>query len=165
MPKISQIDTFIIDFDGVLTDNSVYVCEDGNESVRCSRGDGLAIQVLKKLNKEIFILSTEENKVVSLRAKKLRVDVIQGVANKHLTLTNFASQKKINLKKTLYIGNDLNDYHAMNLCSLKICPSDSHQKIKDISDFVLKSGGGQQVLREVLEDIFKIDILGILYQT
>ena len=84
--SIDRIDAFIFDFDGVLTNNLVYVDESGKESVRCSRSDGLAFDVLRKLRKPTFIVSSEKNQVVAMRAKKLGISVLQGTMNKVETL-------------------------------------------------------------------------------
>jgi 3-deoxy-D-manno-octulosonate 8-phosphate phosphatase (KDO 8-P phosphatase) len=69
--KLDDLDALIFDFDGVLTDNRVQLDQDGNESVSCNRSDGLAFIVLEKIKKPTFIISTEKNKVVYTRAKKL----------------------------------------------------------------------------------------------
>ena len=66
-----DIDAFIFDFDGVLTNNMVIVDQYGKESVSCSRADGLAFDVLHKLKKSVYILSTEKNPVVTARADKI----------------------------------------------------------------------------------------------
>jgi 3-deoxy-D-manno-octulosonate 8-phosphate phosphatase (KDO 8-P phosphatase) len=161
---LSDIDAFIFDFDGVLTNNLVYINEDGKESVVCSRADGLAFDALSKLNKPTFILSTEKNQVVSERAKKINVPVIQGVNDKVEALNNIAKQKKFDFKKIFYIGNDLNDYRVMQLCGYTACPSDSHDRIKQISSVVLKANGGKGIVRELMEDTLGIDLIQILYK-
>ena len=159
MNKIKDIQTLIFDFDGVLTDNRVYVDQNGKELVQCSRADGLAFDVFKKLDYTLFILSTEKNPVVTARAQKLSIPVIQGTDRKKDILLKMHEQKKIDLAKTMYVGNDLNDYKAMKICSIKCCPSDSHPKIIEISDIVLKSNGGKGVVREIIEQVLQIDIL------
>jgi len=63
----------------------------------------------------------------------------------------------------LYVGNDLNDYKAMQLCGYSACPSDSHKKIKSISSIVLNNKGGYGVVRELLEEVFKLDFIKILF--
>ena len=73
---MNQIKLFVTDFDGVMTDNTVYVDENGKESVRVHRGDGYAISLLKKEEKKQLILSTETNSVVTHRAKKLNIPVL-----------------------------------------------------------------------------------------
>tara|TARA_B100000767_G_C19732885_1_gene522573 strand:- start:743 stop:1240 length:498 start_codon:yes stop_codon:yes gene_type:complete len=160
---INEVDVIIFDFDGVLTDNFVYLNDSGEEWVKCSRSDGLAFDVLRKLSKSVFILSTEKNKVVSERARKLKVEVIQSIDNKLEAINFIMKQSNSSLDRTLYIGNDLNDYNIMKLCGYTACPSDSHVLIKDISKFVLNSRGGDGVAREIIEDVFGLNLLKILY--
>lgn len=141
----------LVDFDGVLTDNYVYLNEEGQESVRCSRSDGLAFSVLKKLKYEIYIYSTEKNQVVTARAKKLKIDVFQGIENKKEFLQKLVADNRWNLNNILYIGNDLNDKAAMELCGYSACPIDSDDEIKKIATHILSEKGGKGVMRGVLK--------------
>jgi 3-deoxy-D-manno-octulosonate 8-phosphate phosphatase (KDO 8-P phosphatase) len=161
---LNNIDAFIFDFDGVLTNNLVYLDQNGKESVNCSRADGLAFDVLRKLDKPAFILSTENNPVVTMRAKKLKVPVVQGVADKVEAIKKLVNRNNYNLKNILYVGNDLNDYLVMQLCGYTVCPADSHSKIKSISSIILSANGGDGVVRELLEDVLSLDFIKILYQ-
>ena len=160
--SIDKIDAFVFDFDGVMTNNLVYVDQDGRESVSCSRADGLAFDVLRKLNKPAFILSTEKNPVVSMRASKLGILAIQDVPDKVEAIKELANNNSYNLKNILFVGNDLNDYYVMKLCGCSVCPSDSHSKIKELSDITLKTKGGKGVVRDLLENVFSIDFIKIL---
>jgi N-acylneuraminate cytidylyltransferase len=162
--KIDDIDLFIFDFDGVLTDDSVYLNQNGVEHVKCSRSDGLAFDVLRILEKPVYILSTEKNAVVSARSEKLQVPVICGVRNKEHSLKNLANKNGYNLSKILYVGNDINDFHAMSICGYSACPVDSHKTIKKYADIVLSTRGGMGVIRELLEDVFSLDFIDILYK-
>ena len=162
---LDNIDAFVFDFDGVLTNNFVYMDQNGIESVACSRADGLAFDLLRRVNKPSFILSTEKNRVVEARAKKLKIPVIQGVSDKVEAIKKLVVENHYNLKKILYVGNDLNDYAVMQLCGYSACPADSHPKIKSISDIVLNSTGGNGVVRELLEEVLNIDFIKTLYQT
>jgi YrbI family 3-deoxy-D-manno-octulosonate 8-phosphate phosphatase len=161
--SINNIDAFIFDFDGVLTNNLVYLDQHGTESVSCSRADGLAFEVLRKLNIPTYILSTEVNPVVKARAKKLKIPVLQGLSNKALSLKSLAKEKNYIMDRILYIGNDLNDYYAIKACGFSVCPADSHQVIKDNVDIVLKTSGGMGVARELLEEVLSIDFIKILF--
>ncbi len=161
--SILKFDNFIFDFDGVLTDNMVYTDQNGLESVKCSRSDGLAFQALLKLKKNVFILSTETNEVVSFRGKKLKIPVVKGVKNKVKQLDLMASKNEINLSKTIYIGNDINDFYAMKKCKFSACPADSHMEVKEISNYICQKKGGEGVAREILEDLFKLNLIKILY--
>ena len=161
--SLKDIDVFIFDFDGVLTNNLVHLDSQGNEWVSCSRADGLAFDALRKLNQTVYILSTEKNQVVTARANKLQIPVIQGVTDKSESIRELADKENFNLDKVLYIGNDLNDYYAMKLCGFTVCPSDSHRKIASVSNVILKTAGGNGVVRELLEEVLGLNLLKILY--
>ena len=163
MLDIKKIELIVFDFDGVLTNDKVLVDQNGIESVVCSRSDGLGFDVLKILEKSTYIISTELNMVVSKRAEKLGIPVLQGVQNKKDIVKKLSKEKKINFSNILFVGNDLNDYHAMKFCGYSVCPSDSHPVIKDLASYVLKTKGGDGVVRELLEEVFKLNILKILY--
>ncbi len=160
---LDDIDALVFDFDGVLTNNLVYLNQEGVESVACSRADGLAFDVLRKLNKPAFILSTEKSFVVTMRAKKLKIPAIQGVANKVAAIKELARENKFDLKNILYVGNDLNDYLVMQVCGYTACPIDSHPRIKEISENILIAKGGNGVVRELLEQVLNLDFIKILY--
>jgi 3-deoxy-D-manno-octulosonate 8-phosphate phosphatase (KDO 8-P phosphatase) len=164
MMTLDDIDALVFDFDGVLTNNLVQIDENGKENVSCSRADGLAFDVLRKLNKPAYILSTEKNLVVKARANKLKISAIQGVADKVKAIKKLAVDNNYNLKNILYVGNDLNDYLVMQLCGYSVCPADSHPKIKHITDICLNTNGGNGVVRELLEEVLNIDFIKILYQ-
>ena len=161
--SLEKIDAFVFDFDGVLTNNLVHLDQSGRELVSCSRADGLAFDVLHKINKPVYILSTEKNKVVEARAKKLKTPVFQGISNKVIILQELVESNAFDIDNVFYVGNDLNDFNAMKICGYAACPIDSHPKIKEISDYVLNVRGGEGVIRELVENIFKIDIMRVLY--
>ncbi len=160
---MNNIDAFVFDFDGVLTNNLVHLNQDGNEWVSCSRADGLAFDVLHELGKPSYILSTEKNPVVTARANKLKITALQGIQNKAEGIKELVDREGFNLQNILYVGNDLNDYKAMQLCGYTACPSDSHEMIKSIATIVLKTEGGNGVVRELLEDVLQIDFIQILF--
>ena len=161
--NINNIDAFVFDFDGVLTNNLVYLNQEGVESVVCSRADGLAFDVLRKLKKPTFILSTEKNSVVTMRAKKLKIQALQGIKNKADALSSLSESKGYDLGRILYVGNDLNDFNVMKICGYTACPMDSHIKIKELSNIVLNTRGGEGVVRELLEEVLNLDFIKILY--
>jgi len=162
---LDDIDVFVFDFDGVLTNNLVQIDQNGIESVNCSRADGLAFDVLRKLGKPVYILSTERSPVVRARAEKLKIPVMQGVPDKVEAIKKITNECHYNLSNVLYVGNDLNDYLVMQLCGYNACPADSHPKIKKISDICLNTNGGNGVVRELLEEVLSLDFIKILYQS
>lgn len=149
---------FFYDFDGVMTDNMVYVDEKGKEFVRVNRGDGLAVAEIQKLGIGQAIISTERNPVVSERAKKLGIPCLQGIADKKTALTDYCEVENLSISSVAFVGNDINDSKVMQIASLSICPSDAHSSIQEISDFVLKTKGGSGVIREILDLILENQI-------
>ena len=160
---ISKVKLFALDFDGVLTNNKVFLNENGEEFVSCSRGDGLAFEALRQLNIQTIILSTEKNRVVSARAHKLQIESFQGLANKQDKLQEIINEKQLKKDEIVFIGNDINDINAMLICDITFCPSDSHKLVKDLAKVILESKGGCDIMREVLEKHFKIDLYKFLY--
>ena len=107
----------------------------------------------------MIVLSTEKNKVVKYRAKKLNLECHNGISNKEFFLKRYIKKKGISFSNCLYVGNDLNDYDAMKCCKYKVCPSDSHNEIIKISNYLINVKGGDGVIRELLEKTFKINLL------
>jgi len=149
MNKLQEIKLIVYDFDGVMTDNRVFIDENGKESVAVNRSDGLAVSLIKNMNIQQVIISTEKNPIVSFRAKKLNIDVYYGINNKALVLKKYCKEKKISLESVIYIGNDLNDLEVMKIVGLPIAPFDAYAEIKEISKHILKTKGGFGVVREL----------------
>jgi len=87
------IELIAFDFDGIFTNNQVLLLEDGTEGVFVNRSDGLAINQLRKSNYKMVIISTEKNKVVDIRAKKLNIPVFSGIDDKAKALSLFCYKK------------------------------------------------------------------------
>ena len=163
--NIDSIKIFVLDFDGVLTDNTVYVSsEAGTEFVKCSRADGLGFDAVRKIDVKTIILSSETNRVVQNRADKLKIQAYTASENKVDSLIEILQQFSLDFDDVFYVGNDLNDLDVIMKCKYSACPSDSHRLIKEKVTYVLESRGGEGVFREILEEIFKLDIHSILYK-
>tara|TARA_B100000315_G_C14529233_1_gene565330 strand:- start:168 stop:626 length:459 start_codon:yes stop_codon:yes gene_type:complete len=149
------IKLLVYDFDGVMTDNKVYIDQNGNEMVQVNRADGLSVNEIKKLGIEQIIISTEKNPVVSVRASKLEIPSIQGIDNKKDCLMDYCRKNDIDLSQVAFVGNDINDKKVMEIAGITFCPADAHETIKAFSDHVLRTNGGQGVVRELLDIIGK----------
>jgi YrbI family 3-deoxy-D-manno-octulosonate 8-phosphate phosphatase len=141
----------VFDFDGVFTDNKVYVLENGQEMVCCSREDSLGLAFLREYKIPMMILTTEKNQVVSARAKKLALNVHQGCLNKLDFLVNFVKSNNIPKESVIYVGNDVNDLEAMRYVGYPVCPADSREEIKTICLHVLSKNGGNGAIRELCD--------------
>lgn len=150
-PRLSDIALIVFDFDGVMTDNRVYVFEDGREAVACSRADGLGCDMLRAAGTRMFILSTETNAVVASRARKLKLPVEQGLADKAAALAALIEREGVDPGRVVYVGNDVNDEAAMKRVGWPIAPADAHPAILAIARHVTIARGGQGVVRELAD--------------
>jgi YrbI family 3-deoxy-D-manno-octulosonate 8-phosphate phosphatase len=148
--NLSNVKLFVYDFDGVMTNNTFVLDEEGHEQVSLNRSDGLAVAEIKKRGYKQIILSTEDSKIISHRAKKLGIDCYIGINDKLEKLREFLKLEELDFSEIAYVGNDINDYEAMCLAAFKICPSDAQISIKKISNLVLDKEGGRGVIREIL---------------
>ena len=155
---LSEIELIFFDFDGVFTDNTVSITQDNVESVKCWRGDGIGIERLVKSGVKIHILSSETNPVVTLRAKKLGIDCSQGLENKAHALLNICNKYSIDPKKTMFVGNDINDISAFQEVGIAVGVADAHEEIFPHIDFKTKKNGGMGAVREICDIIFNAKI-------
>jgi len=151
---IRKIRLIGFDFDGVFTDNMVYVSEDGSEAVRCSRGDGIGLQKLKHLGIEAVIISTESNPVVSARARKLQIRCVQDCADKHKALERIAEEIGVSLAEVAFVGNDINDLPCLTCVALPIVVQDAHPDVIPPALYQTKNPGGYGAVREIC-DLFE----------
>ncbi|MHA4733487.1 acylneuraminate cytidylyltransferase [Ensifer adhaerens] len=158
-PK-NKIKALITDFDGVHTDDSVIVNQDGSEAVRCSRSDGMGIEILRNRGLKMLILSREQNPVVKARAAKLQMDVLHHIRDKLPALDAWRCEHHLDWAEIAYIGNDINDLDCMKVCGMSFAPSDAHPEAKAISTMVLQRSGGNGALRELSEYLISNDLIG-----
>jgi len=145
-PKISLV---VMDFDGVLTDNMVYVDENGIEKVATSRGDSMGIRLVRESTPiEFMVISTEVNPVVTTRCDKLKLEVFQGIKDKPGVLRNIMQQKGIPAEEIVFIGNDVNDLGCLELAGYAVVPADAEPKVIRSADLVLNRKGGRGAVRE-----------------
>ena len=141
----------IFDFDGVFTDNRVYVSETGHEMVSCSRSDGIGLQALKKAGIPAMVLSSETNRVVQERCKKLNIECQNACQNKLSFLKNLVKQKKVNFSNLLYVGNDVNDADCLKTVGFPVVVKDSHPDVISLGKYITKNKGGYGAVREICD--------------
>lgn len=149
-PDFSEIDLVVFDFDGVLTNNLVWVTERGEESVSCNRSDGLAISRLRALGLDILIMSTETNPVVEVRGRKLNVPALKSVSDKGRRIEAYMSEHGLDPKRVAYVGNDVNDVPAMEKVGWPMAVADAAPNAKSAARIVLNRKGGEGVAVEML---------------
>lgn len=145
------IELLVLDFDGVMTDNRVYVDETGREMVACHRGDGWGLSQLRKAGLEAVVLSTETNPVVAARCKKLKLAFVQGSDDKLSALKEFARQRKLSPAQVAYMGNDTNDLECLKWAGVAIVPADAHPEAMAVAKLVTPQCGGGGAVRQATD--------------
>lgn len=149
---ICRIRLVAFDFDGVLTDNMVYVHEDGTETVRCYRGDGIGLGKLERLGIETVIISSELTTVVSIRCRKLGVRCVQSAGDKLDALRTLAEEQLgLSMEQVAFVGNDLNDLTCLKSVGLPIIVQDAHSDVISYAKYRTRSQGGHGAVREICD--------------
>ena len=151
--RFARVRLVVFDFDGVFTDNTVYVAQDGTESVRCWRGDGLGLAELKRLGIDTVIVSTETNTVVTARSRKLAMRCVQGCDDKLSTVKTLADEFGLTLRDVAFVGNDINDLGCLKAVGLPIVVRDAHPDVVDAALYRTTTPGGRGAVREVCDAI------------
>ncbi len=152
--RIREIRLVVFDFDGVFTDNMVYVFEDGREAVRCFRGDGIGLQQLERLGIATLIISAETNPVVSARSRKLGIQCVQGCKDKRAALETYVQEMGLSLAQVAFVGNDINDLPCLMCVMLPIVVQDAHPDVIPYALYQTKARGGHGAVREIC-DLFE----------
>ncbi len=144
----------VFDFDGVFTDNKVYVDQDGVEMVRCDRGDGWGLARLAEAGVRIAVLSSEKNPVVGARCRKLNLECIQNLGTgKDAAFQEWCRRNNINPGNIIYVGNDENDLGCLAQAGFGLVPADAHETAKHVASHILHLRGGEGAVREVCDMI------------
>lgn len=150
-PDISGIQLLVFDFDGVFTDNRVWVDQDGKEMVSCHRGDGWGLARLRQTDLEMMVISTEKNPVVQARCEKLQLPCHYGCDDKLTLLKQIASERNLSPEQIAYVGNDVNDFECMQWVGCPIAVGDAVPEIKEIALHTTSRHGGDGAVREVAD--------------
>jgi len=152
-PMPEKVDLVICDFDGVITDNRVWVDRDGRESVAAFRSDSIRVKELREAGIEVLILSSEVDGVVAARAKKMGVEAIHavGLHDKGRVMREVLEQKHVKAENVIYVGNDLNDLPCFEVAGWSVAVADAYSEVLRAADFVLSKAGGHGALRELID--------------
>lgn len=154
-----KIEAVVFDFDGVFTNNKAFVNQSGQETVVCSRSDGMGISGLKELGLPLLVLSSETNSVVAARCRKLGIECRQGLKDKVLVLRDWVMEKGFRLENVIYLGNDINDNECIATAGCGVVVQDAIPDVKQYANIILSKTGGHGAIRE-LADMIKIKLEG-----
>ena len=147
--KIQKPIIIFTDFDGCLTDDRVWLNQDGEEFVVTNRKDGLAVKRLRTLGIDVVITTMETNDVVITRAKKMKVEALRGLEDKVQAISDYISKQNLSWSDVWYVGNDVNDLGAIERAALSFCPIDASPEVFAKAQIVLSRRGGEGLLAEI----------------
>lgn len=159
LDKLKDISTIILDVDGVLTDSSVYILEDGVLMRKMSTRDGFAIKYAIQKGYKIFVITGGRSEGVIKRLVGLGVkasDIYSGVHDKLEVLDDLIETNQIDLARTAYMGDDLPDYECLRLVHLATCPNNAAPEVRDIAHYISHLEGGAGCVRDLLEKILRV---------
>ncbi len=155
--KLKEITTFVFDVDGVLTDGSVFVTEDGLQSRAFNIKDGYALQLAVKCGYNVCSVSGSRSKSAVYRLNSLGIkDVYMGIHTKIEKLKIYLEEKSISPENVLYMGDDIPDLEVMKYAGLPVCPADAVEEIKAVCMYISPFAGGKGCARDVIEKVLKI---------
>ncbi len=154
---LKNINTFIFDYDGVLTDGNVITLNSG-EAYRVSNvKDGYALQLAIKKGYNVAIISGSKADGMIHRLKSLQItDIFLGVENKLEMYKDYLKNKSLDPSHVLFMGDDIPDYEIMTEAGLPTCPSDAAEEIKTVAKYISHLSGGKGCVRDVIEQVLKI---------
>lgn len=151
LPK--TIKMVITDFDGVITDNNVYINEDFSMSRKLNFKDIMAFAILKRNNIKISIISGEENSAIKILSEKFQVDEIhQKIRVKIDVLKEIIAKYNLSQDEYVYVGDDINDLECLNYAKYKITVPHAVKKVREVKEIqVTKNNAGEGAFREVAD--------------
>jgi 3-deoxy-D-manno-octulosonate 8-phosphate phosphatase (KDO 8-P phosphatase) len=153
-----NIRLFVLDVDGVLTDGSIILLDNGEMARTMNIKDGYALQLAIKKGYEILVLSGGSSEAVKTRLKKLGIENIHiGVKNKQEILQKFATANNYKWDWVLYMGDDIPDIAPMQMVGLACAPADAVQEVKAIAHYISPINGGKGCVRDVIEKVLKLN--------
>ncbi len=155
--KLKKVTTFIFDYDGVMTDGTLVLQHEGEPLRTANVKDGFVLQLAIKLGYNIIIISGGYSKSVENRFGSLNIaDVYLSVKDKLSVFNEHMMKNNIKPEQVVYMGDDIPDYQVMKLVGIPVCPADASQEIKDISVYISDRNGGQGCVRDIIEQVLKV---------
>lgn len=154
---LTEVDTFIFDYDGVMTDGKLILQHEGNPLRSANVKDGYVLQLAVRLGYRVVIISGGLSKSMENRFEALRInDVFLGVSDKLVVLNKYISENKLDAKKMVYMGDDIPDFKVMKEVGVPCCPADAAEEIKNIAIYISDKKGGEGCVRDIIEQVLKV---------
>ena len=149
-----NIKAVLTDCDGCLTDGGMYYSEYGDELKKFNTRDWVGFKLLKEGGILTGLITSENVSLNMRRANKMQLDYIRiGCKDKKDAIMEFCEEYGLTTNEVCYVGDDLNDIPALDICGLACCPNDAIDTVKRCSDLITCTRGGEGVIREIADVI------------
>jgi 3-deoxy-D-manno-octulosonate 8-phosphate phosphatase (KDO 8-P phosphatase) len=157
LAEFKKVTTFIFDIDGVLTDSTVLVLENGLQARRMNIKDGLGLQMAVKNGFRVVAISGSYSEPVMERLKKLGINAVQtSVTDKKEFVSDYINKNNLRWEEVLYMADDLPDLALMKMVGLPCCPADAVPEILELSKYISPVNGGYGCVRDVIQKVLKV---------
>jgi len=154
---LHQIDTFVFDVDGVLTDGGIHITSEGELTRKMNVKDGFALKAALHAGFKVCVITGGTNVGVQKRLENLGItDIHLGAHNKIEVFDHYVIEHKIDLNRLVYMGDDIPDFPVMLKAGLPCCPQDACPEIKAISKYISHKNGGEGAVRDIIEQVLKV---------
>ena len=154
--RLKKLKLLILDVDGVLTDNGVYVGSDGNEYKRFNIQDGFGIYLAQKAGVKMALLSGRFSKSTEYRAQELKIEqVYNGYTDKLKTYQELKEKLGLQDEEIAFVGDDLPDVPVLKQVGFPMTVKNAQPEVKKLVDYVTRLPGGQGAVREIINLILK----------
>jgi len=155
--KLLKVNTFIFDYDGVLTDGTVILTSNGDALRTANVKDGYAMQLAIKKNYRIAIISGGYSESIKHRFDSLNIqDVFLGVDKKIDVYKQYLETHNLTNENILFMGDDIPDYEIMHQAGVPTCPADAAEEIKKAATYISHQAGGHGCVRDIIEQVLKV---------
>ncbi len=152
-----QIDTFIFDVDGVMTDGKLLITEAGEFLRSFNAKDGYAIRRAVEEGYNVMIITGGKGGSIENRLRYMGVkQFYTNISDKLPVFKRFLKEHGIHASTVLFMGDDLNDYEVMQNVGLPCCPNDAVNEIINLSHYISPLKGGDGCVRDVIEKVMKL---------
>jgi len=165
LAEFKRVTTFIFDIDGVLTDSTILLLDNGLQARRMNIKDGLGLQMAIKNGFRVVTISGSHSEPVIQRLKKLGIDEVRmSVINKKEFVAQYIEDNKLDWKEILYMADDLPDLELMSMVGLPCCPADAVPEILELSKYISPVNGGLGCARDVIEKVLRVQDKWIFHE-
>lgn len=158
LPAFKDIRLFVLDVDGVLTDGSLILMDNGEMARKMNIKDGYALQLAVKKGYDVLVISGGSSEAVRIRLERLGIKHIHlNVKNKKELLLKYASEHNATWPQVLYMGDDIPDVLPMQMAGLACAPADAVPEVRSVAHYISPLSGGNGCVRDVIEKVMKLN--------